>query len=406
MRNIIIKKVGPIVNEIRVELKRFTFFIGPQSSGKSTIAKLISTMSWLEKEACTTLSEKVLPEGVSFKAFVEDFHRMHGYIDEKESFIKYDSEYVTIIYEKGKFTLKFNNRSDSYSRVKVLYVPSDRNIVTMPDIEKRNLESTNFRSFLFDWLNCHRHFDNKHMADILTLGVKFYYDKDAKEAQDKIVHKNGCTYEIPLYDASSGLQSVVPLYVLIDYLTTQYFEDYKNEPSFEIMNKKNELLVTLMKKNFSKNSEKDAIEYFHELNAKSQSGDLEATQLLKELAKQFTSLVNPNQISFIIEEPEQNLYPQSQVDILSSIIAACKRKENNTAVITTHSPYIINYLNVLLRRKDSDIRVSSSELGVYLINGGDLYNLMMCDSVSGLWAVDTEALSVAMNEMYREFQGL
>lgn len=49
MKHLIVQNVGPI-NHIDVELKRFNFLIGSQSSGKSTIAKIYSTCSWMEKE--------------------------------------------------------------------------------------------------------------------------------------------------------------------------------------------------------------------------------------------------------------------------------------------------------------------------------------------------------------------
>ena len=182
-RDLYISQVGPITGEVKLNLRRYNVFIGPQSSGKSTIAKLISTLSWMEKEACTTLSEDILPAGKNFKEFVEDYHRMHGYIDE-DSVIKYDSDYVNIVYDRGAYKLTLKERCTEYMRVKVSYVPSDRNVITMRDIELRNLEETNFRSFLFDWLEARRSFNSTRMADILALDVKYYFDQDLNVYQD------------------------------------------------------------------------------------------------------------------------------------------------------------------------------------------------------------------------------
>ena len=50
---------------------------------------------------------------------------------------------------------------------------------------------------------------------------------------------------------------------------------------------------------------------------------------------------------FIIEEPELNLYPTTQHDLMKFIISKCT-KENQNLTITTHSPYILSTLNVLL----------------------------------------------------------
>ena len=49
MRHLVIKNFGPI-KHVSIDLKRYNFIIGPQSSGKSTIAKVLSTCTWIEKE--------------------------------------------------------------------------------------------------------------------------------------------------------------------------------------------------------------------------------------------------------------------------------------------------------------------------------------------------------------------
>lgn len=407
MKKLHVAHIGPI-KEATIELKRYSFFIGPQSSGKSTIAKIISTLSWLEKEACTTLSDNVLPDGVTFKKFVEDFHRIHGYIDEEKSLIEYDSEYVQIRYIKGEFSLQLNEESINYKRAKVLYVPSDRNIITMPDIELRNLEGTNFRSFLFDWLDCHKHYDQEHKAEILDLGVSYYYDSSSKQRTDKIVHANGVTYNIPLYDASSGLQSVVPLVVLMEYLTTQYFQNYGKEMSFLLQKKREKMLEKLCDMYLPKNDEKSVLERFADIKILIQEDDESAKDIIRNISSIFDTLTQPSRVSFIIEEPEQNLYPQTQVDVLKNIITCCNRNnKQHSAVVTTHSPYVINYLNVLLRRPvDSTDFISADDLSVHLINDGRLLNLMKHDRQREKWAVDSSSLSEAMNLMYQEYQSL
>ena len=118
MRKLFIRNVGPITGRVKIVFRRFCVLIGPQSSGKSTIAKLLSTCMWLEKEACTTLSTDVLPNGVDFKKFVEDFHRMHGYIHSESSEVKYESDFVIIQYIRGEFNLRIKP-NNKYRRLKV-----------------------------------------------------------------------------------------------------------------------------------------------------------------------------------------------------------------------------------------------------------------------------------------------
>ena len=47
MARLIIRNIGPI-KDIDIELNKVNVFIGEQSSGKSTIAKIVSFCSWLE----------------------------------------------------------------------------------------------------------------------------------------------------------------------------------------------------------------------------------------------------------------------------------------------------------------------------------------------------------------------
>ena len=51
--------------------------------------------------------------------------------------------------------------------------------------------------------------------------------------------------------------------------------------------------------------------------------------------------------SFIIEEPELNLYPTAQQGLLNWLVEKCTKGENDLT-ISTHSPYILSSCNLLL----------------------------------------------------------
>ena len=51
----------------------------------------------------------------------------------------------------------------------------------------------------------------------------------------------------------------------------------------------------------------------------------------------------------IIEEPEQNLYPTSQKEMLYSLLEFNDMLPGNKLIITTHSPYLINYLTLAVQ---------------------------------------------------------
>lgn len=353
MRKLVLSDVGPIVKTAEIEFKRFCILIGPQSNGKSTIAKILSTCMWLEKEACTSLQSDIIKDGDEFKKLVEDFHRIHNYIHSDRSVIEYISPFVTIRYDKGDFSLKFNDNL-SYERLKISYVPSDRNVVTMKDIEKRDLEPTNFRSFLFDWLDASRHYDIQHKAPVLNLEVQYYYDENAKDRRDKLIHKNGETYEIPLYDASSGLQSLVPMTVLMHYLVGGYFKNYGKDTSFEQQKKISEsawevakLITTKYYPTYVKEKGFKAV-YDEFVWDKSQKKDEKASSILHEMIDLHNKLTMPSGIAFILEEPEQNLFPKTQVDLFNDIVSICSEEHPSSMLLTTHSPYLLAAANILL----------------------------------------------------------
>jgi predicted ATPase len=51
----------------------------------------------------------------------------------------------------------------------------------------------------------------------------------------------------------------------------------------------------------------------------------------------------------IVEEPEQNLFPSSQWEMLKSLLEFNNKNKGNRLIITTHSPYLINYLSISIQ---------------------------------------------------------
>lgn len=401
MRHLTIINVGPIIKTVRIVYERFCILIGPQSNGKSTIAKVLSTCLWLEKEACSSLTTDVVKNGEDFKNLIEDFHRMHNYIHPDSSYIEYKSPYVSIVYDKGHFSMSFNDQL-SYQRLKISYMPSDRNIVTMKDIEKRDIQPTNFRSFLFDWLDTNRNFDVQHKAPILNLNVKYYFDDKAKERMDMLTHENGVSYNIPLYDASSGMQSLVPMTVLMHYLTTDYFDNYGKDISFEQEQKRVNLAWAITREITTKYYPDEVRRadyktvYAKLIQEKAAENDSTAVNQMVEMKRLFEHLSKPQSISFILEEPEQNLFPQTQVDLFNDTIALCNAKHPSSVFITSHSPYLLAAANILLfsgRLRDLGVSeqqlqeitgttatIREGEFTAYTVSGGTCRSLLEEDT--------------------------
>ncbi|MCP6711396.1 ATP-binding protein, partial [Klebsiella pneumoniae] len=53
----------------------------------------------------------------------------------------------------------------------------------------------------------------------------------------------------------------------------------------------------------------------------------------------------------IVEEPEQNLFPSSQWEMLKSLLEFNRQGKSNRLVLTTHSPYIVSYLSLAVQGK-------------------------------------------------------
>ena len=334
MKHLHLENIGPI-SIVDIDLQRYNIFIGPQSSGKSTIAKMVSFCSWIEKRALTTLSEDVFSNEQEFIEHVEEYHKMHDYFNSK-SVLEYESQNIRIIYKDAKLTIKILDKI-TYKRKKILYIPSDRNLVAMPRLDRLVVETnTNLRSFIFDWFDARGFYDKSHRLNILDLNMEYYYDKDAKKvSQDRIIHTNGKTYDIALSDASSGLQSVTPLTLLLNYYSNQYFADYGKTTSYE----KEQELKQLEKK----------------INSLDQEGVLTAilgpNNIVRSITRQnlYNNLTIPSSCNFIIEEPEQNLFPSTQAQLISYLLNICNAQEKqHSFTLTTHSPYILTQLNILL----------------------------------------------------------
>lgn len=407
-----IKNVGPLTS-IQLDVRRFNVFIGAQSIGKSTIAKILSTCCWIEKEVLTTINKEAVPDGHTFKNLLEDFHKMDGYIDvNSSSYIKYETECIIILYENHELKIQLKNDAD-YHRQKICYIPAERNMATLPELQNYEFGETNIRSFLFDWYNAREYYSSNNKADVMNLGVRYYYNKEEKKYKDRIEHQNGHSYGISLACASSGLQSLVPLLIMLDYYSGKYYDTFNDKKSFELDDKAIQLRRRLTEKMVLEQykpgySQEERGILMKEVNEKVHNGDEYVLKLLENYFKTVERLSTPFKTTFIIEEPEQNLFPDTQLDLIETLTMLCQQERKHHFTLTTHSPYIVNFLNVLLRRNKDNSRsyIDAEDLGVYLVSEGKLQDLKMQDMDTGEWVVDTMGLSEQMEDIYNEYQTL
>ncbi len=414
MKHLSIRNIGP-VKEAELELKRFNFLIGPQSSGKSTVAKILSTCEWIEKEVETSRSEQAIGNGENFRTLVEGFHKMECYFDKNEdSYVKYVTDFIEITYEHHELNVHMKSEAD-YHRQKICYIPAERNAVTLQELQGLELGQTNLRSFLFDWFNAREFYKINNKMDILDLGVRYYYNPEELKNKDRIEHVNGKTYDIPLSNSSSGLQSVTPLIVMLQYYSDQYFAEYNKKMSFEQDSKIKQLRAALTKEvalsqykpDFKEDEVSSLIAQFNEALRR---GEPQVQKIFEEYDQALDRLSIPNRTTFIIEEPEQNLYPFTQIALLEATLKLCSSEHKHGCTITTHSPFILNYLNVLIARYYKNVKnkvvLNPEELSVFSTDEGVLTDMMQKNIKTGEYSVKADDLVEAMRTMYQEYRDI
>ena len=347
MPTITIKNIGPIKEVKEISLNKINVFMGPQSSGKSTIAKIISFCTWVEKDVATSQSLSEYQENKTyFRERLESFHKIKGYFN-SGSYIHYKSEVLDIVWENEECSISWVDKY-AYKRSKIAYIPSERNMVILPEARKSEFGNTNIRSFLFDWFEARKKYSNENNLSVLNLGVNYYYIEGSEE--DHIRGNNNVEYDILLSNASSGLQSITPLIVMIEYLTKWiYDEDTISFEQDERRKRVNRILAVekILKPYYDKVDLpiEDLQKLVESFNEKLQEKEEKAVGYFDDYKIISNNLFKTANSQFIIEEPEQNLFPETQRDLVYYFLQKCLNKEGNRLTLTTHSPYVLYALN-------------------------------------------------------------
>lgn len=339
MSKIRIKNFGPIKegyqeNEGWLEVNKVTVFIGNQGSGKSTVAKLISTMTWIEKAMVQGILRQ--DELALYNRFIKQlsYQHIHKYITDT-SLIEYEGKAFSFSFSKGSFkTIK--STDTAYALPKIMYVPSERNILSVMDRPNKLKELPPTLYTFNDEFDAAKNA----FAEGLELPinkVKFEYDR-----LNKIAHIVGSdrSFKIRLSEASSGFQSTVPLYLVTKYLSDKLTaeEDLSvQETSLEEQKKIEKEVKAIMEDPLLTSEVRQA--YLRQLSAK----------------RKPVCFIN------IVEEPEQNLFPDSQQSVLYELLKYANEVSNSKLIITTHSPYMINYLTIAIQGEHLKAKIDKNK---------------------------------------------
>ena len=330
-------KSGFIENDGFLDIRKITVFIGNQGTGKSSIAKLISTFSWLEKTLYIgNLEEKDVTNYNRFTNKHCGYHNLKNYFS-SDTILEYKGNAYDFRFEEGRLNIDKKTGTfferEKYVVPKIMYIPAERNffsVVREPEKLKGLPKS------LYDfWEELVR--SRRELSDHLTLpvgDVKFEFDEFKQ--QSYIIGNN---YKLNLSEASSGFQSFVPLFLVSRNIALSMNRSRESSQN-ELSGEEQKILQAKVQKILSDDSLADEIK--------------EAA--LKLLSSQYRHECFLN----IVEEIEQNLFPTSQKDVFYKLLEFANLREADRLILTTHSPYIINYLTLAIKGYKVLKEISSS----------------------------------------------
>lgn len=308
-----IKNFGPISDSTQIELTPLMLLIGRQSSGKSIFMKVLCFCRWIEKKIMTS-TEDLINQYTHYNRFIKElksFHRLNDDYFKDDTELKYDGDVLTIVYTgrtgNARIVRKRSFAEQRYNS-KLCYIPAERNLISaIQNVDKtyKATERDILFNFIYEWNEAKEPYTREHPFRLAATGGFSYVNQSGA---DILLREDG--YETPAFYASSGMQSVMPLDVITNYITNCV----------------------------GKNAPLSMVEY-------NEISKTDHERALRRLVYQSAQL--------FIEEPEQNLYPESQRLVIMSIVrslnqALANGSEQSMAVITSHSPYVLSVVNVLL----------------------------------------------------------
>lgn len=337
MARIRIKNFGPIKqgysdNEGWIDITKVSVFIGNQGSGKSCVAKLISTFLWIEKALTRGDYVKSDFSASRFRKNYCGYHRIETYFYNREhadvAEIEYQGEAYSMKYANGDFQIT-ENTTRNYFLPQIMYVPAERNFISIIK------EAKSFKTLPDSLLEYLTEFENAkdELKESLSLPINnanIEYDK-----QSDVINVTGEDYRVELSEASSGFQSLVPLFLVSWYLANAVKRQIDNPQKM------------------SHNESQRFNDGIKSIWADASFTDEQRRIALSVLSSQF----NKSAFINIVEEPEQNLFPVSQRMMLYSLLEFNNLSQENKLIITTHSPYIINDLSLVVKAKQVELKM-------------------------------------------------
>lgn len=378
---ITIKNFGPLRNIENLEIKQFTILIGESAIGKSTLMKVIAMMRYLYK--MVNIRSYLYRSKITkspFRIRLDSMMKRQGMskMFSKDSIIEYKVE----LEDGTQYDVRVENGSLRKTEIigpnhlmfcKVSYVSENRNIIpTWTQTSWKNKGAT--LGFYFhetnDDFGCASEGDKELVMDFVGMKMVITHPK-GKPIRYQILPTDKRHSPIELTEASSGIQTSAPLALIVDYFSHNF--SFKDAFNRSVMN------YLYESENLSK------------FKAVSEPADL------------------PKVVYIHIEEPELSLFPDAQCKLIEKLIFTAIHAETDRIVnmiLATHSPYILNYMNIILNQnKKGYAKLTNENTAIYGIHDGCIMNLLMRDN-HGRDIVDTLDLTEMMTTIFNNYNEL
>ena len=386
MRNLEIKNFGPL-RDISIPLKKYNFFIGGQGVGKSTMAKVycMVTNYKLFVFPSENLGDLWMSEAVGYD--IAPFHQVNTLIRYEEE-DTYESRG-----EEHRYRLKLEVKGDKCQADMWL----DGTKATKQDVRSDVIVNiTNSLAVRNDMAHAQS-------AEAKERGVKLInvIDNMLRDTlyipADRIMHAS-LPKLLPALNLAGGSMPKNVLYFSLEYMRAKEERKKFGMPMLGV--------------DYLRKGEDDYIVVKDGtiLPMGSASSGMQSTI---PLVITFDHAIRSERYhGYVIEEPECNLFPTNQLALMDYLITIMHLPEaaNVSFTVTTHSPYIVNYLNVMIRRQgkisEKPAILGDNLTAYYITDDGRFVDLVSRDEKTGEMVINTFELSETMRDIYEEYKAL
>ena len=384
--SIIIKNFGPL-KEVEIDdIKPLTVFIGKSAGGKSIIMKVIVLMRYIYK--MVNIRSYLKNAKITRSPFKLRFNSLLH--DGLKGMITAQTEiYYTVEINGNKYTLKYTNRglqSDINIPDKDLiffkeaYVSGMRSLIPIWASKAVSVKGENLGFFFhetFNDLNDATDVTKEQKLEYLNLKMKVRKSGNRPKLFTIESLQNDAV-PIELRYASSGIQTSAPLVAIVHYFAQEF--------------------------SFKDAFQRSVLNYLYK----------------QDLLTKFTPGINRNKLGkyvhIHIEEVELSLAPEDQRAFMSNLVEEVFHKNKKDRklglMVSTHSPYIVNHLNVLLRAgyfekaRENYPFLEKDDIAVYRVNEGKIISLMATDNDTGEYVINALDMSDTMERIFEEYESM